>query len=210
MSNSDPRGCAVMACIVGLLVGILWFFFVFLPLDYIVVINDVDQNVWVKWRRGAQILHDRQLAPHQESDRYPSDSKERVEMITTQVYANNQSQWIDLRVYDIPSGVYDATYKVSQLRSTQQATVVNDMDGIDVQVTYLTGNDTLCEVRLTPGKSDSCSFQANQPVEQIFTDFCRLKAQPFQGWDESRRGSVSPLWGCLEPLLFKLFAMLRT
>jgi hypothetical protein len=160
-----------MACVVGLLVGILWFFFVFLPLDYIVVINDVDQNVWVKWRRGDQILHDRQLAP-QESDRYPSDSKERVEMITTQIYANNQSQWIDLRIYNIPSRVYDATYKVSQLRSPQQAMVTNDMDDIDVRVTYLTGNDTLCEVRLMSGQSDSCPFHANQPVEQIFTLVC--------------------------------------
>jgi hypothetical protein len=137
----------------------------------IVVMNDVNETVWVKWWSGDQILHETQLTP-QESDRYPSNSREDVTAISTQYQEINQSQWVDLLFYNISRNVYDATYTVSQLRDMKQIVVTNDLDDDDVRVTYMTENDTLCEVKLISGQSSSCLFHSTYPITQILTLVC--------------------------------------
>jgi hypothetical protein len=162
--------CFVSACIIGFLLYLGITSSLSYHAGYIVVINDVDQTVWVKWWSGDQILHETQLTP-QESDQYPSNSREDVTAISTQ-YETNQSQWVDLLFYNISRTVYDATYTVSQLRDMKQMVVTNDLDDDDVSVSYMTGNDTLCEVKLMSGRSSSCLFHSTYPITQILTLVC--------------------------------------
>jgi hypothetical protein len=170
MSANEKNCCfyCCPACCVFLL--FVCYLIIFIPVEnQITVVNDYTQDVLVTWQGKGAAFSTKRLTSWQ-SGSCSSSVDNPVVWISTQVYM--YGQWVMPSAYYISSGVYTATYTVSQLRGPQQVTVTNDMEEIDVRVTYLTGNDTLCEMRLASGQSDSCLFHASQPVEQIFTLVC--------------------------------------
>jgi hypothetical protein len=59
-----------------------------------------------------------------------------------------------------------------------------------VRPVLIVGNDKTIDTDLI---IVPCTSQKARNEFDVLHDFCRLKAQPFQGWDERRCGSVSPL-----------------
>jgi hypothetical protein len=170
MSANEKNCCfyCCSACCVFLV--FVCYVILFIPIEnQITVVNDYTRDVLVTWQGKGATFSTKRLTSWQTGS-CSSNVDHPVVWISTQVYM--YGQWVLPSAYYISSGVYSATYTVSQLRGPQQTTVTNDMEETDVRVTYLTGNDTLCEMRLAPGQSDGCLFYASQPVEQIFTLVC--------------------------------------
>jgi hypothetical protein len=85
----------------------------------IVVTNDYDCDVMVTWvNEKGFVINETRLIPWQ-SNSYESYNyfNRQIVLLITKIYVNNS--WGSTLNFAIPSGVYDATYTVSQLRGPQ-------------------------------------------------------------------------------------------
>jgi hypothetical protein len=137
------------------------------PPIVLVVINDYDTRVFLRWQVGGQVLKGTWLDPGK-FDSYLSDPSRPVNMITSQVYIK---EWNELMgrccVYHI-NGTNNAIYTVSQVFGPQPdtVTIVNDFssdviifrgkvnvkEGL-VYFYYMEPEPLKAGTRLTPGQS---------------------------------------------------------